>query len=46
MGGNIIPMLVESGAAQVYDFTANEIPDATDRDRAYRRDGETGYLVQ
>ncbi len=26
MGGNIIPMLVESGAAQVYDFTTNEVP--------------------
>jgi glucose-1-phosphate adenylyltransferase len=38
MGGNIIPMLVESGSAHVYDFTHNEIPGATDRDRGYWRD--------
>ena len=38
MGGNIIPMLVESGAAHVYDFAANEVPGATDRDRGYWRD--------
>ncbi|HEX3832035.1 MAG TPA: glucose-1-phosphate adenylyltransferase [Solirubrobacteraceae bacterium] len=38
MGGNIIPALVESGAAQVYDFTTNEVPGATGRDRGYWRD--------
>jgi glucose-1-phosphate adenylyltransferase len=38
MGGNIIPMLVDSGSAQVYDFTTNEVPGATDRDRGYWRD--------
>jgi glucose-1-phosphate adenylyltransferase len=38
MGGNIIPALVQSGAAQVYDFTANEVPGATERDRGYWRD--------
>jgi glucose-1-phosphate adenylyltransferase len=38
MGGNIIPMLVGSRAAHVYDFTRNEIPGATDRDRGYWRD--------
>jgi glucose-1-phosphate adenylyltransferase len=38
MGGNIIPMLVGSGAAHVYDFGRNEIPGATDRDRGYWRD--------
>jgi glucose-1-phosphate adenylyltransferase len=38
MGGNIIPMLVGSGSAQVYDFGANEVPGATDRDRGYWRD--------
>jgi glucose-1-phosphate adenylyltransferase len=38
MGGNIIPMLVAQGAAQVYDFSDNEVPGATDRDRAYWRD--------
>jgi glucose-1-phosphate adenylyltransferase len=38
MGGNIIPMLVESGQAHVYDFTRNQVPGATDRDRGYWRD--------
>jgi glucose-1-phosphate adenylyltransferase len=38
MGGNIIPMLVSSGRAQVYDFMTNEVPGATDRDRGYWRD--------
>jgi glucose-1-phosphate adenylyltransferase len=38
MGGNIIPMLVNSGTAQVYDFTTNEVPGATVRDRGYWRD--------
>ena len=38
MGGNIIPMLVSSGSAHVYDFARNEVPGATDRDRGYWRD--------
>jgi glucose-1-phosphate adenylyltransferase len=38
MGGNIIPMLVESGGAHVYDFTNNEVPGATERDQGYWRD--------
>jgi glucose-1-phosphate adenylyltransferase len=38
MGGNIITMLVNSGMAGVYDFAANIIPGATDRDRGYWRD--------
>jgi glucose-1-phosphate adenylyltransferase len=38
MGGNIIPMLVNEGRAHVYDFSRNEVPGATDRDRAYWRD--------
>jgi glucose-1-phosphate adenylyltransferase len=38
MGGNIIPMLVESGSAHVYDFSRNVVPGATDRDRGYWRD--------
>jgi glucose-1-phosphate adenylyltransferase len=38
MGGNIIPMLVRAGNAEVYDFTTNEIPGATERDRGYWRD--------
>jgi len=38
MGGNIIPMLTDLGAAQVYDFKDNHVPGATDRDRGYWRD--------
>jgi glucose-1-phosphate adenylyltransferase len=38
MGGNVIPMLVGDGAAQVYDFDDNVVPGATDRDRGYWRD--------
>ena len=38
MGGNIIPMLVGQGQAEVYDFAHNEVPGATDRDRGYWRD--------
>jgi glucose-1-phosphate adenylyltransferase len=38
MGGNIVPMLVESGSAQVYDFSKNSVPGESDRDRGYWRD--------
>jgi glucose-1-phosphate adenylyltransferase len=38
IGGNLIPMLVGRGDARVYDFAANEVPGATDRDRGYWRD--------
>jgi glucose-1-phosphate adenylyltransferase len=38
MGGDIIPMMVESGQACVYDFKRNEIPGSTARDRDYWRD--------
>jgi glucose-1-phosphate adenylyltransferase len=38
IGGDIIPMLVEKGEADVYDFAANEVPGATERDRSYWRD--------
>jgi glucose-1-phosphate adenylyltransferase len=38
LGGDIIPMLVERGEAEVYDFSRNEVPGATDRDRGYWRD--------
>jgi glucose-1-phosphate adenylyltransferase len=38
MGGSIIPMLVERGEANVYDFRDNDVPGATDRDRGYWRD--------
>ena len=33
IGGDIIPMLVDLAEADVYDFAANEVPGATDRDR-------------
>jgi len=38
LGGNIIPYMVARGEAAVYDFAANEVPGATDRDRGYWRD--------
>ncbi|MDR1790928.1 MAG: glucose-1-phosphate adenylyltransferase [Propionibacteriaceae bacterium] len=38
MGGNIIPAFVAGGDAQVYDFTTNDVPGATDKDRNYWRD--------
>ncbi len=38
MGGNIIPLLVGKGMAAVYDFDRNDVPGATERDRAYWRD--------
>jgi glucose-1-phosphate adenylyltransferase len=38
MGGNIVPMLVGSGAAHVYDFSLNAVPGETERDHGYWRD--------
>ncbi|MDQ3642883.1 MAG: glucose-1-phosphate adenylyltransferase, partial [Actinomycetota bacterium] len=38
LGGDIIPAMVKAGEAHVYDFNANEVPGATERDRAYWRD--------
>jgi glucose-1-phosphate adenylyltransferase len=38
MGGDIIPMMVEKNDASVYDFTQNNVPGSTDRDRDYWRD--------
>lgn len=38
MGGDIIPYFVGLGDANVYDFSANEIPGSTSRDRGYWRD--------
>jgi glucose-1-phosphate adenylyltransferase len=38
LGGNIIPLLVERGEAEVYDFADNDVPGTSDRDRAYWRD--------
>ncbi len=38
MGGDIIPRFVSTGEAQVYDFTINEVPGATEEDKNYWRD--------
>jgi glucose-1-phosphate adenylyltransferase len=38
MGGDIVTSLVGSGDAHVYDFSTNDVPGATDRDRGYWRD--------
>ena len=38
MGGDIVPAFVNRGEGYVYDFNTNDIPGATDRDRAYWRD--------
>lgn len=38
IGGDLIPALVASGQAHVYDFTLNEVPGETPRDRHYWRD--------
>lgn len=38
MGGDIIPAFVEKGTCGVYDFTYNDIPGATERDKSYWRD--------
>lgn len=38
MGGDIIPAFVGQSDAQVYDFTQNRVPGATDKDANYWRD--------
>jgi glucose-1-phosphate adenylyltransferase len=38
MGGDIIPGFVSRGDGLVYDFTANDVPGSTERDKAYWRD--------
>lgn len=38
MGGDIIPYFVGKGDAHVYDFSANQVPGATERDKGYWRD--------
>jgi glucose-1-phosphate adenylyltransferase len=38
MGGDIIPYFVSRQDAGVYDFTYNEIPGSTERDKSYWRD--------
>jgi glucose-1-phosphate adenylyltransferase len=38
MGGDIVPMLVREGTAQVYDFLDNQVPGSEPRDAGYWRD--------
>jgi glucose-1-phosphate adenylyltransferase len=38
MGGDLVPAIVASGDAHVYDFSRNQVPGATPRDRGYWRD--------
>jgi glucose-1-phosphate adenylyltransferase len=38
IGGDILPMLVASGDAHVYDYTENEVPGETGSDNHYWRD--------
>src|SRR5690349_17293983 len=38
MGGNIMPMMVDKGLAQVYDFQSNDVPGAAPTDIGYWRD--------
>ena len=38
MGGSIVPALVDSGDAHVYDFSRNEVPGASEVERGYWRD--------
>src|SRR5258706_353285 len=38
LGGDIVPMLVKKGTAQVYDFLDNKVPGADPRDVGYWRD--------
>ena len=38
MGGDIAPFFAARGEAGVYDFTLNDVPGSTEKDRAYWRD--------
>jgi glucose-1-phosphate adenylyltransferase len=38
LGGSIMPLLVGEGQAVVYDFSDNDVPGASDRERGYWRD--------
>lgn len=42
IGGNLIPQMVSAGLAHVYDFSRNDVPGVTDRERGYWRD--VGHL--
>ena len=38
MGGDVIPSMVARSEADVYDFSLNQVPGSTERDRGYWRD--------
>jgi glucose-1-phosphate adenylyltransferase len=38
IGGNLIPLLVQDGVAQAYDFLTNKVPGSTEGDAGYWRD--------
>ena len=38
MGGNVVPFFVDKGTAFVYDFTGNDVPGSSEKDRNYWRD--------
>jgi glucose-1-phosphate adenylyltransferase len=38
IGGNLLPQMVDLGLADVYDFTNNQVPGVSDRERGYWRD--------
>jgi glucose-1-phosphate adenylyltransferase len=38
IGGNLLPQMVDRGLADVYDFTNNQVPGVSDRERGYWRD--------
>jgi len=38
MGGDVIPSMVAKSEADVYDFSLNQVPGSTERDRGYWRD--------
>jgi glucose-1-phosphate adenylyltransferase len=38
LGAHIIPMLTEAGLAKAYDFSKNQVPGETERDKGYWRD--------
>ena len=38
IGGDVLPRLVASGDAYLYDFATNDVPGSTERDRDYWRD--------
>jgi glucose-1-phosphate adenylyltransferase len=38
IGGDVIPTLTAAGAARVYDFSTNDVPGQSERERGYWRD--------